>query len=154
MRDVTRLLSNYRECSRTIWNTYFGVLEDWCRLESIYERVRQSLFESLVLAQLKEDQNASTEESPILWVIPHASMPVRIKRASKDGNTYWDQEPDLRAGESDISLKFVDYYDFFQGPVRDYRFYRCIVLKFPRRSEYEGREALVDVADARVFYEG
>jgi hypothetical protein len=95
MQDVTRLMNNYRECSRNIWNTYFAEQEDWCCLGSRYDQIRKLLFESLVLAQLKEEPRAGSEVSPILKVVPYVSASVRIRRPSKDG-VYWDAEPGLQ----------------------------------------------------------
>ena len=65
MQDVTRLMNDYRECSQNIWNTYFGTQEDWCHLESLYEQIRKSLFEALVLAHLDEQQS-----SPVAAILP------------------------------------------------------------------------------------
>ena len=56
-------------------------------------------------------------------------------------------------GPNDIRLAFVDYFDFFQIPIMDFRYYRCKILSFPRRPEYEGREALIDAVDGRVFHD-
>ena len=150
MKDVTELMNKYRECSRNIWNTYFGVQENWCDLESPHKQIRRLLFESLVVALLEEETALDGEGSPILKVVPFTSMSILIRRSSKDGNVYWDQESDLRADGTE-SLGFIDYYDFFQYPFRDYRFYRCKVLRFPTHPEYEGKEALVDVAAGKVF---
>jgi hypothetical protein len=147
VRDVTDLMNNYRECSRNLWNIYFG--PDAYALDSVYEQIRRLLFDGLVTKQLEGE----TEPTSSLIVAPMESLPILIGRLSSDGNCYWDQEPELRAKNGDgIQLEFVDYYDFFQQPVKDFRFYRCKVLKFPLRPEYEGREALVDVANARVFH--
>jgi hypothetical protein len=150
MRDVTDLMHNYRECSRNLWNTYFGAGNHKCDLNWVYEQIRKLLFEGLVTKQLAE------EIRPVfpLMVVPLVTLPILIKRPSADGNSYWDQEPDLRAENDGTRLAFIDYYDFFQGPVTDFRFYRCKVLKFPRHPEYEGREALVDVVNAKVFHDG
>ena len=149
MEDVTILMNNYRECSRNLWNTYFSLQEDWCRLDSLYEQIRKLLFEALVLAQIEEE---APQKSPVLKVVPvSSSMTIFIRRPSKDGNTYWDREHDMKVEESAISLEFIDYYDFFQEPVKDFRFYRCRVLKFSSHPEYEGSEALADVADSKVI---
>lgn len=146
MQDVTDLMNNYRECSRNLWNTYFK--DNTCALDSIYEQIRKLLFDAIVTNRLGE------ETDPTLTVVPLESLPILIRRPSNDGNYYWDQEPELRAKKGDgIRLQFVDYYDFFQEPVRDFRFYRCKVVNFPSHRDYEGREALVDVAHANIFHD-
>jgi hypothetical protein len=56
-------------------------------------------------------------------------------------------------GPDEISLGFLDYFDFSQTPVMDFRYYRCKILSFPSRAEYEGREALVEATDVKVFHD-
>jgi hypothetical protein len=153
MRDVTDLMNRYRECSRNVWNTYMGTeIGDAASdaVERIYDQIRKLLFDGIVMGRLTG--TAGTDAT--LIVAPMPSLPILIRRPSRDGNYYWDQEPDLRFEAGLVQLRFIDYYDFFEGPVRDFRFYRCGVMKFPTRPEYEGREALVDVVHAKVLYDG
>jgi hypothetical protein len=153
MRDVTDLMNRYRDCSRTVWNTYMGTEMSNATseaIERIYEQIKELLFRGMVAVRLTEAPATDVR----LIVAPMASLPILIRRPSADGNYYWDQEPELRFEDGLVQLTFVDYYDFFEGPVRDFRFYRCNVMKFPTRPEYEGRDALVDVVHARVLYYG
>ena len=53
------------------------------------------------------------------------SVPILINRPSDGGAGYWDQENDMSVGEGDIQLIFLDYFDYSQYPVKDFRFYRC-----------------------------
>jgi hypothetical protein len=151
MRDVTDLMNRYRECSRNVWNTCLGTeMGDAVSgaVDRSYDQIRKLLFDGIVTVRL----TGTAEHDPILIVAPMPSLPILIRRPSHDNNYYWDQEPDLRFEDGLVQLTFIDYYDFFKGPVRDFRFYRCRVAKFPTRREYEGREALVDVVHARVLY--
>jgi hypothetical protein len=153
MRDVTDLMNRYRDCSRHVWNTYMGTeMGDAASdaVERIYDQIRRLLFDGIVTVRLTG--TAATDAT--LIVAPMPSVPILIRRPSGDGNYYWDQEPELRFEDGLVQLTFIEYYDFFEGPVRDFRFYRCRVMKFPTRPEYEGRDALVDVVHARVFYYG
>jgi hypothetical protein len=34
-------------------------------------------------------------------------------------------------GPDDITLAFVDYFDFSQVPIKEFRYYLCKILKFP-----------------------
>ena len=56
-------------------------------------------------------------------------------------------------GPDDITLAFVDYFDFFQPPIKDFHYYLCKILSFPSHVEYEGREALVEVLKAKLFHD-
>lgn len=148
MRDVTDLMNKYRECSRHLWNEYFGTRENTSDLERIYEQIRVSLFKALVLADLDD----GFEKPPILKVVPITSVPILIRRPCEDRNWYWDQERDMQVDREQIQLTFVDYYDYSQYPVKDFHFYRCRVSKFPGHVAYEGRDSLIEVPDARVFH--
>lgn len=152
MADITDLMNSYRECSRHLWNAYFGKLENTADLVSQYEEIRNLLFRSLVMDQI-EDENLTESPGalPRLEVIPISSVPILIRRPSSDGNWYWDQEQDLRVHADDVNLEFQDYYDFAQYPVKDNQFYKCKVLRFTSRPEYQGRDALIEVSHARVL---
>ena len=56
-------------------------------------------------------------------------------------------------GPDDITLAFVDYFDFSEVPIKDFRYYLCKILSFPSHAGYEGREALVEAIDAKVFHD-
>jgi hypothetical protein len=77
-----------------------------------------------------------------------------IKRLSGPQEAgYWDQEKDMVVGPDDITLAFVDYFDFSQVPIKDFHYYLCRIFSFPRRADYEGREALLKESDATVFHD-
>jgi hypothetical protein len=79
---------------------------------------------------------------------------ILIKRLSGPGEAgYWDQEKDMVVGPDDITLAFIDYFDFSQVPMKDFRYYLCKVLSFPSHADYEGREALLEVLDVKVFHD-
>jgi len=42
-------------------------------------------------------------------------------------------------GPDDITLAFVDYFDFYQTPIMDFRYYRSKIRGFPAKPEYQGR---------------
>jgi hypothetical protein len=151
MRDVTDLMQRYRECSRNLWNSYIGTAESDGVGEvvgRVYEQLRELLFKGIVTANLTQDESSELT----LTIVPFQSLPILIERPSSDGNRYWDQEPDFRFEHGLVELTFVDLFDFFEGAIRDFRYYSCTVTKCPSHPEYEGRNALVDVVDARVLY--
>lgn len=157
MKDITPLMNTYRECSRNLWNAYFSSREFTWDLHDEYESIRKLLFESLVVNELglyEECCDHSTVPPPVLKVVPRpTSVPILISRPSEGGGGYWDQENDMSVGEEDVQLAFLDYFDYSQYPVKDFRFYRCKILLFPSHTKYEGREALVEVSDTKVFHD-
>ena len=112
------------------------------------------LFDSLVADELFYEEEAEGEDipAPSLRVVPRERTVILINRPSDDGNGYWDQEKDMVVGPNDITMAFLDYFDFGQIPIMDFHFYRCKILSFPRRAEYVGREALIRAFDGRVFH--
>jgi len=148
MIDVTEFMDRYRECARILWNVYFSAVDDRCRAEDFYEQTKTLLFEALVLSQCEHISGRPVS----LSVVPFNSVTVLVKRPSADSNHYWDETISFRKDEANVQLIFVDYYDFFEHRPKDFRFYRCRVVKCTDHAEYEGREALVDVADATIVF--
>jgi hypothetical protein len=157
MKDITPLMNTYRECSRNLWNAYFSLKEFSWDLHDEYEDIRKLLFEALVLNELDVCKECSEHDAvppAVLRVVPDAtSVPILINRPRDGGGGYWDQEMDLRVGEADIQLAFLDYFDYSQYPVKDFQFYRCKILSFPSHAKYEGREALIEVSHAKIFHD-
>ena len=149
-------MNAYRECSRNLWNVYFSGRVDIGSSLDTFEHIRKVLFDSLVVSELFYEGEAEGEElpPPALRVVPRPRTLILIQRPSGPGEAgYWDQEKDMVVGPDDITLAFVDYFDFHQIPVMDFRFYRCKILGFPSRAAYIGREALIDALDGQVFHD-
>jgi hypothetical protein len=156
MRDITELMNTYRECSRNLWNVYFSRRENVGASLDAFGRIRELLFESLVVNELPYEGEAEDENipPPALKVVPGSRSLILINRLSESGDAgYWDQEKDMAVGPDEITLAFVDYFDFSQVPVKEFHYYLCKILSFPNHSEYEGREALLEVSDAKVFHD-
>jgi hypothetical protein len=155
MRDITELMNAYRECSRNLWNVYFSKTKDIGDALDVFGQIRELLFDSLVLSELAYEGKAEREDipRPALKVVPQRSL-ILIRRLSEPGEAgYWDEEKDMIVGPDDISLEFVDYFDFHQIPIIDFRYYLCKILSFPSHAGYEGREALVEVSNAKLFHD-
>lgn len=150
MRDVTELFNAYRECARNVWNVYLSRRTDISASLDAFGQIRDVLFDALVTDELCEE--GEDRSSIALRVVPERSL-ILINRSTASSG-YWDQEKDMVVGPRDITLAYLDYFDFSQIPIQDFRFYRCKVLKFPSHPDYEGREALLEVSPAnRVFHE-
>ena len=155
MRDITELMNAYRECSRNLWNVYFSKRKDIGDALDVFEQIRKLLFDSLVLSELSYEGEAEGEDipPPALRVVPQRSL-ILIRRLSEPGEAgYWDEEKDMVVGPDDIKLAFVDYFDFFQPPIKDFRYFLCRILSFPSHVKYEGREALIEALNAKLFHD-
>ena len=156
MRDITELMNTYRECSRNLWNVYFSKRKDIGDALDVFEQIRELLFDSIILSELSYEGEAEGEDipPPVLRVVPGSRSLILIQRLGGPGEArYWDQEKDMAVGPDDITLAFVDYFDFGQIPIMDFRYYLCKILSFPKHAEYEGREALLQASDAKVFHD-
>ena len=156
MRDITELMSAYRECSRNVWNVYFSKRKDIGDALDVFEQIRELFFDSIVLSELSYEGEAKGKDipPPALIVVPKERHLILIQRLSEPGQArYWDQEKDMVVSPRDIKLAFLDYFDFSQIPIMDFRYFRCRVLSFPSHPDYEGREALLEVPGAKVFHD-
>ncbi len=162
MEDVTGLMNAYRECSRHLWNVYFSSREIGCSRDCVFQDIRKLLFESLVLSELRDEEccadcspesptDSETDTLPVLKVVPDSPWsPILIHQEKTNPReaTCWNQEKvDLRG----IELILDDYFDFDELSVRDFKYYRCKILRFPSHIEFEGRDALVEVQYAKVL---
>ena len=155
MRDITELMNSYRECSRNLWNVYFSKRKDVGDALDVFEQIRELLFDSIVLSELFYEGAAKGEDipPPSLKVVPQRSL-ILIKRLSKPGEAgYWDEEKDMMVGPEDITMAFIDYFDFFQPPIKDFRYCLCRILSFPSHVGYEGREALVEASNVKLVHD-
>jgi len=155
MRDITELMNAYRECSRYLWNVYFSKRKDIGDALDVFGQIRELLFDSIVRSELSYGGVAKGEDipPPALKVIPQRSL-ILIRRLSEPGEAgYWDEEKGMIVGPDDISLAFVDYFDFFQAPIKDFRSRLCRILSFPSHVEYEGREGLIEALKGKLFHD-
>jgi hypothetical protein len=139
-----------------LWNVYFAKQENVGGALDTFEHIRELLFDSLVVSELPYEGEAEGEDfpPPTLKVVPQTRSVILIKRLSGPGEAgYWDQEKDMAVGPDDITLVFVDYFDFSQVPVKDFRYCLCKVISFPSHVEYEGREALLEATGVKVFHD-
>ncbi len=156
MRDITELMNTYRECSRNLWNVYFSKRKDIGGSLDVFEQIRELLFDSLVLSELFYEGKTEGEDIPPpgLTVVPQGRSLILIRRLTEQGEAgYWDQEKDMVVGPNDITLAFVDFFDFCQAPIKEFHYYLCRILTFPSHVGYEGREALIEVLNAKLFHD-
>lgn len=135
MRDITELMNAYRECSRNLWNVYFSKRKDIGNALDVFEQIRELLFDSLILHELSYEGEAKGEDipPPALRVVPQGRSLILIQRLSGPGEAgYWDQEKDMVVSPSDVTLAFLDYFDFWLPPMKDFHYYHCKILSFPR----------------------
>jgi hypothetical protein len=149
-------MNRYRECARNLWNVYFSTNENIGGALDSFDNIRRLLFEALVVDELNYDGvlDPSNLPPPRLMVVP-AFAEILIEALSEPGQaTYWGAVRDMRVGADEITLEFIEYFDWGQGvPMADFHFYLCRILSFPGHPEYEGRRALIKALDGKVFHD-
>ena len=156
MRDITVLMNRYRECACNLWNVYFSGKENYGASEDAFSDISRLLFNSLVVEELFYAEVEEGEEipPPVLKVVPGTRSLILIERLSEPGEaSYWDEVKDMCVGPDDIDLRFGEFFDFSNYPIKDFRYYMCQIVRFPGHPEYEGRRSLIETLDCRVFDE-
>ena len=155
MVDVTDLMNDYRECSRNLWNTRFAPKGDSWDLHCSYESIRKLLFRALVADEIVEGGVTHTMTPlPVLRVVPRDGIvPLLVAKEEPGGSTSWQTVESLRFPEDGIELEFIDYFDWSSYPIKDFRFYQCRILSFTRNPESKGWKAMLEVGDAKIFYD-
>jgi hypothetical protein len=155
VQDVTPLLNSYRECARGVWNSFLRADADFDRVDGFSALCERLLAELVLrpLGKLGHRKAAPGDPYPFLRVVPMADpVPIMINRPSKDGNKYWD-DPVTQVGREGVKLLLIDYFDWDQMGFIDLQYYRVKVIVFDKHPDLVGREALLDVHHAGVFFE-
>jgi hypothetical protein len=158
MKDVTESFARYVECASHIWNTYFYPKADWDELE-YYQNACKSLFYGIVLYHLERDDLGIVPEYHVEWdvyeflhVIPQGNPEIWINREINSG--YWDWNgKDLRVGEGDVQLRFIDYFDWDWLGCRYYEYMRCMIVDSIKYSGAKGKQALIKSEDVKVLFD-
>jgi hypothetical protein len=167
MTDVTNLVQQYRLLLRHIWNTCFWgdpALRDW-RSVKVFDELKGPLFLALVADRLdpppSELPPAGNVFGPSFRVVGNLRSESRPAFGSLyvdvgfDGSSQgkcWDHlvGPFLTDG---IRLALIDFYDWTPLGYRDFRYYLVRIESFNDQPDKVGREAMVDVSEADVFWE-
>ena len=160
LRDVTNVFDHFRVSARSIWNTAF--LPDPEFREGYYigqfEWIAKILFDTIVLAKLDMDypsEDLFHKSIPFFQVIPASpTIPLMIQNPRSPTQTgYWD-DPVKQVSVGKVEMHFIDFFDWNQVAVLDYRYYRVSIGRFEEHPHLVGREALIETHCARVIFTG
>ena len=157
MNDITAALLRYRECSRSLWNEYLlGPSADigWDVADD-FRQITGILFRRLVLDIIGVEILGTDSDTilPYIRIVPlHRETPIMINRPSTDGCNYWD-DPINRVCAADVHLQFVEFFDWQDLAVRDFRFYKTVIRQFDKYPDRVGRMALIEVGDSTAELE-
>jgi hypothetical protein len=166
MRNLTEVFQHYRLCVRETWNRCFWADPALRHANSVewFSKLKPLLFEALVvekaayLAPGLHWENLATTKL-YFEVVPAVH---RIATGSDAGALIiLDSRP---TGEklvvakeyveaSVVKLRFIDLFDWSGfTSYADLRYYLVSVDEFKAHPEWEGREALIDVAESEVYW--
>ena len=157
LTDVTAVFDHYRVSARSIWNNAFRPDPEF--REGFYigqfEWIAKILFDTLVLTRL--DMEFSSEDlfhKPIPFfkvTLASGASPIMIENPRPgDGNGYWDDP--VKQITKDVEMQFINFFDWDQIGVLDFRYYRVHIAKFDERPHLVGRRALLETIYAKVFF--
>jgi hypothetical protein len=156
MIDITQEIQRYREAARHLWNsclmsrvnTSSGVVYE------AFGRICEELFEVVVLDPYDIDESA--EQLNItgfqsLRVVPavSAGTPILVNRTQPTG-PYWD-DPMTSVKAQDIELGLIGFFDWDSYGLIDMRYLRVRILGCPSHPVLVGREALIEILNAKVM---
>ncbi len=151
---VTDIFQKYREGARHIRNSYYvpkdisdeDVLEDFSELSIV-------LFKHLVLNEFGLNFESSewlVEPASMFHVVPLGqTCPIMINR--KGQSEYWDH-PITEIKKSDFRMVFVDYFDWDDMDLIDFRYYRVRIIESSTYPELLGSDALIETIYADVYH--
>ncbi|HKF67774.1 MAG TPA: hypothetical protein VKB36_14620 [Vicinamibacterales bacterium] len=162
MQDITDTLDRTADCLRDLWNEYFYVGNDDMssyphEVQDLYEEAETCLFGALVLFKLDRlgfMAKYRTEAAPFLIVVPAPGPKPRllVGRPSQDTNRYFDAL-DQRVGLDDVKLNLIEWFDWNRYGRRQFEYYFVTINTFPAHPEFEGRGALIERKNTRVFFD-
>ena len=153
--NVTSYFETYREAARHLRNTYFSTrdTESWDVVDD-FRVVDRLLFERLVLFRIPTGNISVTHQdiqSFRFRIHPNGSgIPIMISR-TVGSSGYWDHSITSLL-PNDAEIAFLEYFDWDQHALIDFRYYRCTIIDSVRHPEIRGHHALIQTSNAQVHY--
>ena len=163
-RDCTELFMQYREMARLIWNLAF-----WAKAEvrasdcfqtgdyvAAFREIAARLYEGMVLLPLGYEDRVIDIDSPGRTVPFHIELKyggtkllVARNGPTEPGRIYENHKLPLDLGS--YELIFVDFFDWSQLDLRDFRFFEVLIKRLDAKPEYAGHHGLIEVTDCCVW---
>lgn len=126
-------------------------------IQDLYEDTEARLFGALVLFKLDRlgfMTKYRAEAAPFLVVspVPGPKPRLLVGRPSRNANRYFDAL-DQRAGPNDVTLNFIEWFDWNRYGKRRFEYYFVTIRTLPGWPEFEGRGALIERKNTQVFFD-
>lgn len=161
MKDITDKLFVYLEAKRHLWNAFFinvfHSLRECSPLDE-YEEIDRLLFQALVLKDINKslfiDKEFKFGDMPFLYlrVIPKKELDMLDVMICDPSDSYRKWEPvDLLLG-TDIHFSFIEFFEWDRYGYVSYPYFRVRVMKYDKKPEFVGWDALIKTINARAFF--
>lgn len=148
-RVVTEHVLAYRECARTVWNTYFRHLPDgWHE----FINVDHELFVGLVLVQSFDGYGFGSPGSGLVRLRPSfgpKGIEVLWARSEQEGRCWHWKARQLEP--SQMELSFLKFFDWESEGIRDFRFVRARVVECIEAPDLIGADVLLPALECDFF---
>ena len=159
MRDITNKLFVYLEAKRHLWNAYFvnvfNSLYECSPLEE-YEEIDRLLFSALVLKDINKtllfDKNFKFGEMPFpyLMVIPKEGIDKMNVMVCAPSSHKWEFVNLLF--DKNVQLSFIEFFEWDRYAYTTYPYFRVRIMRYDKKQEIVGWDALIETKDARIFF--
>ena len=163
MRDVTEVFEHYRLTVRELWNRAIWSDPDlrWMsNVPGIFEKIRESLFEILVLEKLAVSDKRLAKGEP--WknrfrVVPNtefmgASYRVATLRTltRRQGGGI-DGGAKIQIRDSEVTLLFSEFFNWSNMCYLDLSLVLVAIQDFPSRPQLIRTEGLIELSQVAIF---
>lgn len=136
MNELTRQMSEYRQCLKVLWNGFLAVDGDWDERHHFLNAAVE-LFRAIVLYSFeKEDREAEilpayrSDKAPFQTIRVRATSAEGIE-ASREG-TFRDTKPLAPEVHIDqIDMRYMDLYDFHELGLREFKYVKVELVASP-----------------------
>lgn len=155
--NVTEKIRFFRECGRTLWNSYLRCSSDdphASRKVRDFEDILFRLYKTMVLEPCGSYANSgnSFADAPGLFSVRTLVRSSDIFISRELGTCgYWDYKLDREYSLDEFDFEFVDFYDFEQIEWREFEYLRVVIRRSPAGVEIAGHHALIRFVDAEIF---
>ncbi len=153
-------MQKYRLVLRHLWNSFLWTEPDFRDWDTVahFDSIRSTLFDLVAGAVLRRRLELDHESQISILVVPalvdrdfERGAPIRISETfASQTSRNWD-EPPMYATRSDMTLRFLDFFDWRVCDYRDLQYYLVQIVESRSYPHLVGREALIDVGDADVL---
>lgn len=154
MENVTDIFQKYRECARHIRNIYYAP-DDFGdeNTSEDFDELAIVLFKHLIIGEFGINRNLISwlaEPASMFQIIPSGdSCPIMINRQGQ--SDYWDH-PITEIRKDDLEMVFIDYFDWDDMDLVDFRYYWVRITASAAYPELVGFDALIATIYAEVYY--